>query len=141
MSDAAGYEHLGPARPSGVRRRQVAAAFTVVALLAGCVVLWVGVPILGVWVAGKLTSNSGFHLPLSLMLIIPGMFVVAIGLAWINTLWLRITGGEFIDVRGVSVRRRGPLEVMLPACGVIALAALIFWFFVFAENPSRGVFG
>jgi hypothetical protein len=136
MAAVPGNENQSVARPSGVRRRRLAAGFTVVALLAGCVVLWVGVPILGVWVAGKLTSNSGFHLPLSLMLIIPGMFVVAIGLAWINTLWLRITGGEVVDVRGVPVRRRGPLEVMLPVCGLIALAALIFWFLVFAENPS-----
>ena len=45
-------------------------------------------------------------------------------------------GGEIVDVRGVPVRRRGPLEVMLPACGLIALVALIFWFLVFAENPS-----
>ena len=122
--------------PASARRRQLAAAFVFAALLAGCAVLWVGVPILGVWVAGKLTSDSGFHLPLSLMLIVPGMFVVAIGLAWINSLWLRITGGEIVDVRGVPVRRRGPLEVMLPVCGLIALAALIFWFFAFAENPS-----
>ena len=136
MVTASNEQHPGMARPLGARR-QLAAAFTLLALLAGCVVLWVGVPILGVWLAGKLTSNSGFHLPLSLMLIVPGMFVVAIGLAWINTLWLRITGGEFVEVRArVPVRRRGPLEVMLPACGLLALAALIFWFFVFAENPS-----
>jgi hypothetical protein len=129
-------EQRSAARSSGPRLRRLAAGFTFAALLAGCVVLWVGVPILGVWLAGKLTSNSGFHLPLSLMLIIPGMFVVAIGLAWIDGLWLRITGGEIVDVRGVPVRRRGPLEVMLPVCGLLALAALIVWFLVFAENPS-----
>lgn len=136
MSGATGQHHLGAAGIPGLRRRPLAAGFTVVALLAGCVVLWVGVPILGVWLAGKITSNSGLHLPLSLMLIVPGMFVVAIGLAWVNSLWLRITGGEVIDVRGVPVRRTGPLEVMLPACGLVALAALILWFLLFAENPS-----
>jgi hypothetical protein len=116
--------------------RSLAAHFTLAVLLVGCIVLWFGVPILGVWLAGQLSEESGYHLPLSLVLIIPGMFAVAVGLAWVNTLWLRITGGEIVDVRGVPVRRRGPLEVMLPVCGILAVIALVVWFFVWAENPS-----
>jgi hypothetical protein len=32
---------------------------------------------------------------------------------------------------------RGPLEPLLAASLVIALVALVVWFFVFAENPPR----
>jgi hypothetical protein len=116
--------------------RRLAAYFTLAVLLVGCVVMWFGVPILGVWLAGQLTDNAGYHLPLSLMLVVPGMFAVGIALAWVNNLWLRITGGEVVEVRGVPIRRRGPLEVMLPVCGILAVIALVVWFFIWAENPS-----
>lgn len=116
--------------------RSAAAHFTFAVLLAGCLVLWFGVPILGVWLAGQLTEESGYHLPISLMLVVPGMFAVGVLLAWVNNLWLRITGGEIVEVRGIPVRRRGPLEVMLPVCGILAVIALVVWFLVWAENPS-----
>jgi hypothetical protein len=115
---------------------RLAAALVLVVLAAGCVVLWVGVPIGGVWLAGQLTASSGYHLPLALLLIVPAMFLVAVALAWVNSLWLRITGGEVVLVRQVPVRRRGPLEVMLPVCGILAAIALVIWFLLFAENPS-----
>ena len=116
--------------------RRVAAWFALLLLVVGCLVLWIGVPIGASWLAGQLTSSSGYHMPLALLLIICGMAVVAVPLAWLNDLWLRITGGEVVDVRGVPIRRRGPLEILLPACGVLALIALVIWFFVAAENPS-----
>ena len=99
--------------------------------------LWVGVPIGGVWLAGQLTTSAGYHFPIALLLIVPGMFLVAVALAWVNDLWLRVTGGEIVYVRDLPVRRRGPLEVILPICGVIAVIALVVWFILFAENPSE----
>jgi hypothetical protein len=129
-------EAMGTTMESSSPRTTLAAHFTFVVLLLGCLVLWFGVPVLGVWLAGQLTDNSGYHLPISMLLIVPGMFAVAVALAWVNNLWLRITGGEVVEVRGVPVRRRGPLEVMLPICGILAVIALIVWFFVWAENPS-----
>ncbi len=130
----------GAGRPASSPGQRLAAAFTLLVLIAGCAVLWVGVPVGAFWLAGQITSSFGYHAPLSLVLIIAGMLVVSLVLAWINDLWLRITGGEVVRVRGVPVRRRGPLEVLLPISGILALIALIVWFFLFAENPSNEVF-
>ena len=116
--------------------RRLGAWFTVAVMLAGCGVLWVGIPIGCFWLAGELTKNAGYHAPLALLMIAPAMFAWAVLLAWINDIWLSITGGEIVLVRDVPVRRKGPLEVLLPVCGVIALIALVIWFFVAAENPS-----
>ena len=134
MSAAATRGGVGAASmPFG---RRLGAGFALLVLVVGCVVLWIGVPIGAFWLAGQITTSFGYHAPLALVLLILGMFVVAVALAWVNDLWLRITGGEVVEVRGVPIRRRGPLEFLLPACGVLALIALVIWFFVAAENPS-----
>lgn len=116
--------------------RRVAAGFALVVLVIGSLMLWIGVPVGAFWLAGQLTTSSGYHAPLALILIVIGVVAGAVALAWVNDIWLRITGGEMVEVRGVPVRRRGPLEFLLPACGVLALIALVIWFFVAAENPS-----
>ena len=116
--------------------RRVGAGFALLVLVAGCLVMWIGVPIGAFWLAGQMTDSIGYHAPLALVLIIVGVVAGAVALSWVNDLWLRITGGDVVDVRGVPIRRRGPLEFLLPACGVLALVALVIWFFVAAEHPS-----
>ncbi len=128
-----------PAQPRVGTR--LAARFAFVVLLVGCIVLWVGVPVAGVWIASRLTDSSGYHLPLSLAIVVPGMFVFAMGLAWVNDLWLRITGGDVVEVEGVPIRRRGPLETLLPVSGLIAVVAMFVWFFLFAEDPPGRFLG
>ena len=135
MSGAATRSGVG-AEPMPFGRR-VGAGFALLVLVAGTLVMWIGVPIGSFWLAGQLTTSIGYHAPLALVLIIIGMFVAALALAWVNDLWLRITGGEMVKVSGVPVRRSGPLEFLLPACGVLALIALVIWFFFAAENPSE----
>ncbi len=77
---------------------------------------------------------------ISLVLAFVGMLLVAVALVWVNNLYLRVTGGEAYEARGIIVRRQGPLEPMLLACLAAAVVALITWFFVFAENPSVNVY-
>ena len=65
-------------------------------------------------------------------------------LFWLNGLYLRVTGvlarlAADEDETGWQPRVRGPLEPMLMASFLIALTALLVWFFVFAENPSPQV--
>jgi len=126
----------GPGPASMPLGRRLAAGFILLVLVAGCLLLWIGIPIGAFWLAGQITSSFGYHAPLALILLVIGVVVGAVALAWVNDLWLRITGGEVVDVRGVPVRRRGPLEFLLPACGVLGLIALVIWFFVAAENPG-----
>jgi len=121
-------------------RDRLAAGFLLVLMALGCLVLWIGAPVAGLWVGSKLTSSFGIHLMISLVLAFVGMLVVAVVLVWVNSLYLRVTGGEAYEARGIIVRRQGPLEPMLLACLVAAVVALITWFFVFAENPSVNVY-
>ncbi len=124
--------------PAGIRR--LGAGFVLALMAGGCLVLWIGVPIASMWLASKLTDSSGSHMPIALVLAISGMLVTAIALAWINNLYLRITGGEVRRFGGHSIRRRGPLEPMLAACFAAAAVGLLLWFFVLAENPTVGVY-
>jgi hypothetical protein len=61
-------------------------------------------------------------------------------LFWLNGLYLRITGfWDDEDPDEPPKRIRGPLEPILVSSLIIALVALLVWFFVFAENPSSQV--
>jgi hypothetical protein len=133
----AGHSHGHPV-PSPARRGadRLAAGFVLALLIAGCLVLWVGVPAGALWLSGELTDSFGWHMPIALALLLPGMLLVAVALAWLNGLYLRISGGEVIRTRDGETRRRGPLEPLLVATLMLALISLFVWFFGFAENPS-----
>lgn len=75
-------------------------------------------------------------MPVALALAIPGMLALASGLAWLNDLYLRVTGGRTVNSGQTEIRRSGPLEPLLIATLALALATLVVWFFVFAENPA-----
>ena len=121
-------------------RHRVASGFVLALMAVGCLVLWIGVPLGALYVGSKLTSSFGPHLVIALSLSVAGMLVVAMGLLWINDLYMRITGVSG-SVGGASgVRRGGPLEPMLFACLVAAVVALVLWFFLLAENPTVNVY-
>ena len=128
-------------RGSHLALRRASAAFLLILLAVGCVLLWVGVPAGAMWLAGTLTDSFAYHMPMALALVIPGMFLTAIVLIWINELYLRITGGEIVRHGEFEVRRRGPLEPLVVVSLLIAIVALFVWFFFFAHNPSSSVFG
>lgn len=115
---------------------RLAAGFILILLVGGCVLLWLGVPVGALWVSSKLTDSFGWHMPVALALAVPGMLAVAAGLAWVNDLYLRVTGGRTIISRNTEICRRGPLEPLLIATLVLALCAFAAWFFLFAENPA-----
>jgi hypothetical protein len=121
-------------------RDRLAAGFLLALMGAGCVLLWVGAPLAGLWLGSRLTSSFGVHLMISLVLAFVGMLIVAVVLVWINGLYMRVTGGEVHETQGIIIRRQGPLEPMLLVCLVVAVAALLAWFFLFAENPSVNVY-
>ena len=63
----------------------------------------------------------------------------------VDRLYLRVTGAyepaesEYEDDEEEPRIPRGPLEPMLVLSFVIAVIALVVWFFFFAENPPRQV--
>jgi hypothetical protein len=139
-------EVAAPAAQPRLRDR-LAAAFLLVVLGAGTIVLWVGIPVVCLWSASKFTNSIASH-----FLVATPMTLVTMGaFVWflyrVDRLYLRVTGAydpavfddEYEDDAEEPRILRGPLEPMLIASLVLGVIALFVWFFVFAENPSSQV--
>jgi hypothetical protein len=125
----------------GRRRDRLAAASVLLVMVAGCFALWIGVPVGVLVLLSQVTRSATVHVVLGIVLVPAAMVAFSPVLVWLNWLYLRITGAVARledDAResGWSRRLGGPLEPMLVASLVIALAALTIWFFLWAENPS-----
>ena len=133
-------------------RDRAAAAFLVVVLFAGTLVLWIGIPVLCLWSASKFTDSIASH-----FLVATPMTLLAMGaFVWllyqVDRLYLRVTGAYDAELQDPELYDpddldedeelhipRGPLEPMLIASLILAFIALFVWFFAFAENPSSQV--
>src|SRR3954451_11814782 len=92
---------------------RVAAAFLLILLAVGSLVLWIGIPVAGLWGFSKVADSTTAHFLLSLFLIPLGMALFAPGLFWLNGLYLRVTGviGQEDEEEDRERRIRGPLEL------------------------------
>jgi hypothetical protein len=128
-------------RPGGGLLDRLAAGFILVLLAAGSLVLWVGIPVGGLWFFSKVTDSWNRHFLLSLVLIPLAMAAYAPVLFWLNGLYLRVTGvlrpDDDDDDR--DRRLRGPLELFLYVGMAVAVVALFGWFFFLASNPPEVV--
>jgi uncharacterized membrane protein YdfJ with MMPL/SSD domain len=124
-----------PARP----RDRLAAGFLMLLMGVGSLVLWLGIPIAGLWFFSKVTDSWNGHFLLSLTLIPAAMALFAPVLFWLNGLYFRVIGGLHPDEDDEDRRWRagGPLELFLYAGMVIAVVALFGWFFFLAQNPPE----
>lgn len=123
---------------------RLAAAFLLILLTVGSAALWIAIPLGCLWVSSMLTDSFGYHFVIALPMTLSAMVIWALFLAWLNRLYLRVTGvlaraAEYEDEEGWTRRLRGPLEPLLATWFLIAIAGLIVWFFLFAENPSPQV--
>jgi len=119
-------------------RERLAAGFLLLLMGAGSLVLWIGIPLAGLWFFSKVTDSWNGHFLLSLTLIPVAMALFAPVLFWLNGLYLRVIG--VLRAEEDEERRwhtRGPLEVFLYLGMVIALVALFGWFFFLAKNPPE----
>src|SRR5688500_12925342 len=139
-----GMAERGPHTLNASTSARLASVFLLALLAAGCLVLWIGIPVVCMWAAAKLTEDAAQHFLIVLPTVLVAMTVWARALFWLNRLYLRVRLGAGMldpdedapeDVRWA----RGPLEPMLIATLVVALILLFAWFFVLAENPSRRV--
>jgi hypothetical protein len=128
------------------------AAIMLVALMAiGSVAMWIGVPLVLVYIASQLADTPNPSLGPYLLIIIGlpiGMALVGKGLGALNRAHIRLTGAEVDEyrpgwtrsMRGErTVSRRGGVldRVMIVS---VAVAALLFavWFFGFAGSSLPG---
>lgn len=136
---------LAPGRMMRSRDR-FAASFLVVLMIVGSFALWMVVPAGCLWVASKVAANSAEALLVGLPTTIVAMIVAGLGLAWLNRLYLRVTGVmAYYEAEedeygpGAAPRYlRGPLETILVSSLVVAMVAMGIWFFGFAHNPGPG---
>jgi hypothetical protein len=122
-----------------------------VLIVIGSGMVWVGVPIGGLWLAGELTTTAqGF-----LFAILLGIPLAMIGLGWLlyraNGAYERLRGGgaaaggrrsawlvSYSDERGQARRARAPrtlIDVAMTVSAVTAIVIWLVWFFFFASSP------
>jgi membrane protease YdiL (CAAX protease family) len=128
-------------RPGAHLLDRAAAAFLLVLLALGTLVLWIGIPAGTLWGLSKLTDSSTKHFLLALVLIPTAMVLFAIVLAWINALYLRVVGvvPSEDDEEDGRWRWRGPLGLFLSVSMVVAFVALIVWVLFIADHPTLTV--
>jgi hypothetical protein len=119
---------------------RLAAAFLLIVLAAGSLVLWIGIPFGLLWFLSHVTDSWTGHFVMGLLLIPLAMALFSAVLFWLNALYLRVTGvlhaGDEDDDEEPERRFRGPLELFLYAGMVVAFVSLCVWFFFYASNPS-----
>ena len=101
----------------------------VLLMLAGCLFLWVGVPVIWLWIGSQVESSAslGTAMAVAMTGIVVTIVVVAGGLAWLNRCHV-----ELQERRGVPVGNSSALEVIFVSSAGIAVVAFGIWFFGFA---------
>lgn len=127
---------------------RVLAAIAAALIIAGSLFLWIGIPLLGMWIAGELTSSpQGF-----LFAVLGGIPLAMIGTGFLlyrlNATYERLRhreGGSGTrsawlvsqsDERSSLRRARAPrslVDVALTTSAVLAIVLVIVWFFFLAE--------
>ena len=112
-----------------------AAAALILLMLAGCLFLWVGVPIIWLWIGsqvqGSVTENG--TLGTALMVAMVG----AIGTIAVTTPVLVRLNRRYVEIRearGLPVGEYSPLEVMLVVSAALAIIGGAVWFFGFSGS-------
>jgi hypothetical protein len=126
--------------PPGPGRR-AAGVLLIAAMAVGSLALWLAVPAACLYAASKLVGTSGEEYVVGLPITIVAMVAFGAFLAWLNRLYLRITGvlaryeAELEELGVAPAFLRGPLEPLLVTSLVVAVGVLAVWFFGFAKNP------
>lgn len=119
-------EAEGRAAGAAVRAARAALA---AAMLLGCVVLWVGVPLAWLWVGSQLQAHvsAGTAMVAALAGAIATIIVVVAGLARLNRRHAALgeRGGQGPPPQSL-------LEVMLVASAAVAMVGFAIWFFGFS---------
>jgi hypothetical protein len=105
-----------------------ASAALVMLMLAGCLCLWVGVPLAWLWIGSQVQSSAS--LGTALMVTMAGI-VVSIVLLVLVLAWLNRWHAELLE-RRKRAPQSSALEVILVSSAGIAVVGFGIWFFLFA---------
>lgn len=123
-----------------------ASAMLVLLMLAGCLFLWIGIPLGWLWIGSQIQGSAS--LGTALMATMAGVLVSIVAMATI-LVWLNRKHAQLRDLRrraaggrserpddaarsGVVAQPRGALEPMLVVSAGVALVLFAIWFFGFA---------
>jgi len=101
-------------------------------MFAGALVLWIGVPLLWLFIGSKVqasTNSVGAALGLMLFGSIATILLLMPLLARLNEAYEHVR-----EARGLDNYGQAPLEAVLVVSAVVALGALVVWFFLFQES-------
>ena len=128
--------------------RKLLIASLALTIVVGSAVIWIGIPIGGFWVAGKLTTSATRFLFFVLAAIPLAMVLMGWLLYRVNALYEGLRESEAerggpsawlvsaTDERAEYRRRRAPralIDVAMTASIVTALVLMVVWFFFFAH--------
>jgi hypothetical protein len=105
----------------------------VLLMLGGGLLLWIGVPLLWLYVGGQVQGATN-SLGLALLTILAGV-AVSIALLVPALTWLNAKHGDLREARGLESHGQSALEGVMTVSVVIALIAFLLWFFVI-EGPG-----
>jgi heme/copper-type cytochrome/quinol oxidase subunit 2 len=106
-------------------------ALLVALMFAGCLVLWIGVPLGWLWVGSQIQSSAslGTALAVTMVGIIVTIVVIAAILSWLND-----KHAELREARDLPVSGGGALEPILVGSAGIAVLLFAIWFFGFSGS-------
>jgi hypothetical protein len=129
--------------------RSLAALVLAVLIFVGTLVLWIGIPLAGLWVVSKLIKDALYHWLVVLIVVPLAMLMFGQFLVRLNDFHLRLTGAPPLTSRsawlkslsGERARRpaRSVLEVSMLISVFIAFGALCVWYFFFAHSANPGL--
>ena len=102
-------------------------------MLGGGIVLWVGVPVLWLWVGSQIqgkTHSLGAALAAMFLGVLASIFTIVPLLGWLNRKHI-----ELREARGLESYGNTALEAVMTVSAVIAVVAFGFWFFII-EGPG-----
>jgi len=128
---------------------RIAAAALALTIVLGSLFLWIGVPVLGMWIAGQVTTSSVGFLFATLGGVPVTMVATGFAIYRLNAVYEGIRPGEPHASRSRSAwnvslseeragfrRQRAPrplVDVAMTASAVTALVLLLVWFFFIAQ--------
>lgn len=106
-----------------------ASAALVLLMLAGCLLLWIGVPLGWLWIGSQVQASAslGAALMVTMAGIVASIVVIVITLGWLNR-----RHAELQERRHRRAGRSSALEVILVSSAGLAVLAFGVWFFGFA---------
>jgi hypothetical protein len=107
------------------------AGLLAVAIVLGCQVHWLVVPVGTLWLLTRISEDAAVILISGLVVMPLALTAVAWMLGRANRRYLRLVGDR-------GGWRRGPLEVALPASIMIGIVTALIWFVFFANHMPTG---